>query len=42
MVDYEVQFDRSFVEPLRVITDKINMIIDDTYGQQSTLEDFFG
>ena len=42
MVDYEVQFDKSFVEPLRVITNKINMHIDDSYGQQSTLEDFFG
>ena len=40
-IDYDVQFDKSFVEPLRFITDKINWLIDDSYGQQGSLEEFF-
>ena len=42
MVDYELQFEKSFVEPLKFITDKVLWRIDDSYGQQGTLEDFFG
>ena len=41
MVDYELQFEKSFVEPLKFITDKVLWRIDDSYGQQGTLEDFF-
>jgi len=41
-IDYDVQFDKSFVEPLRFITDKINWLIDDSYGVQGSLEEFFG
>jgi len=40
-VDMELQFEKSFIEPLRFITDKINWLIDDSYGAQGTLEDFF-
>ena len=41
-IDYDVQFTKSFVEPLRFITEKILWKIDDSYGTQGTLEDFFG
>ena len=41
MVDYEVQFEKSFVEPLNVIVSKINWLVDRSYGTQGTLEDFF-
>ena len=40
-IDYAVQFEKSFVEPLRFITDKMNWLIDNSYGVQGTLEDFF-
>ena len=40
-IDYDVQFEKSFVEPLKFITDKINWLIDSSYGVQGTLEDFF-
>ena len=40
-IDYDVQFEKSFVEPLKFITDKINWLIDNSYGVQGTLEDFF-
>ena len=40
-IDYDVQFTKSFVEPLRFITEKILWKIDDSYGTQGTLEDFF-
>jgi len=39
--DYDTQFDKSFVEPLRFITTKINWWIDDSYGTQGTLDGFF-
>ena len=38
-IDYDMQYEKSFVEPLKVITEKINWLI--SYGAQSTLEDFF-
>ena len=40
-IDYDEQFTKSFVEPLRFITEKILWKIDDSYGEQGTLEDFF-
>ena len=40
-IDYDEQFTKSFVEPLRFITEKIRWKIDDSYGTQGTLEDFF-
>ena len=41
IIDYNVQFEKSFVEPLKFITDKILWRIDNSYGTQGTLEDFF-
>ena len=41
-IDYDEQFDKSFVEPLKAITEKIDWLIDSSYGVQGTLEDFFG
>ena len=41
-IDYDTQFEKSFVEPLKFITDKMNWLIDNSYGTQGTLEDFFG
>ena len=40
-IDYDTQFTKSLVEPLRFIAEKMNWLIDDSYGQQGTLEDFF-
>ena len=40
-IDYDIQFEKSFVEPLKFITDKINWLVDSSYGAQGTLEDFF-
>ena len=40
-IDYDEQYRKSFVEPLRFITEKIKGKIDDSYGTQGTLEDFF-
>ena len=41
IIDYDIQFTKSFVDPLKFITTKISWNIDDSYGQQGTLEDFF-
>jgi DNA polymerase elongation subunit (family B) len=41
-IDYDTQFTKSFVEPLRFISEKIGWLIDDSYGTQGSLEDFFG
>ena len=41
IVDYDVQFEKSFVEPLNFILSKINWLVDRSYGTQGTLEDFF-
>ena len=41
IIDYNIQFEKSFVEPLKFITDKILWRIDNSYGTQGTLEDFF-
>ena len=40
-VDYELQFEKSFIEPLNFIIEKIGWLVDRTYGQQGSLEDFF-
>ena len=41
-IDYDEQFDKSFVDPLKAITETIGWLIDSSYGAQGTLEDFFG
>ena len=40
-IDYDVQFEKSFVEPLKFITDKIKWNLDMSFGTQLTLEGFF-
>ena len=40
-IDYDTQFTKSFVEPLKFITEKMNWLIDNSYGTQGSLEDFF-
>ena len=41
IVDYDMQFEKSFIEPLKFITNIIKWQIDGSYGTQGTLEDFF-
>ena len=41
LVDVDMQYEKSFVEPLKIITDKMNWLIDTSYGTQGSLEDFF-
>ena len=41
IVDYDMQFEKSFIEPLKFITDIIHWQIDNSYGTQGTLEEFF-
>jgi hypothetical protein len=40
MIDYEQQFEKSFVEPLNFIVSKLKWTVDRTYGQQGNLMDF--
>ena len=40
-VDYELQFEKSFIEPLNFIIEKIHWNVDRTYGTSGSLEDFF-
>ena len=40
-IDYDTQFTKSFVEPLKFISEKIDWWIDDSYGTQGTLDGFF-
>ncbi|SVC02150.1 uncharacterized protein METZ01_LOCUS255004, partial [marine metagenome] len=40
-IDYDEQFEKSFSQPIRFITEKILWKIDDSYGEQGSLEDFF-
>ena len=40
-IDYAKQFEKSYVEPLKFITNAINWHIDDTYGSQANLLSFF-
>ena len=42
MVDYDIMFDKSFVEPLTFILEKIGWNVDRSYGTQTTLEHLFG
>ena len=41
LIDYDIQFEKSFVEPLKFISDKIKWKLDMSYGSQLTLEGFF-
>jgi hypothetical protein len=41
IIDYDMQFEKSFVEPLKFITNIIQWNIDGSYGTQGTLEEFF-
>ena len=41
LIDYDTQFEKSFVEPLKFIADKIKWKLDMSYGSQLTLEGFF-
>ena len=41
-LNYEVMFDKSFVEPLTFILDSIDWKVDRSYGTQRTLEALFG
>ena len=41
LIDYDIQFSKAFVEPIRFICNKIQWKIDDSYGVQGTLEGFF-
>ena len=40
-VDYDIQFEKVFIDPLTLILNTIKWNIDRTYGTQGTLEDFF-
>ena len=42
MIDYDLQYEKAFVEPLTFIMNQIGWQIDRSYGTQTTLEDFFG
>ena len=39
-IDYDIQFEKRFVEPLKFITEKMNWSIDNSYGTQGNLLDF--
>ena len=41
IVDYDEQFDKSFSLPIQIITEKMNWLVDNSYGTQGSLEDFF-
>jgi hypothetical protein len=41
IVDYDMQFEKSFIEPLKFITSMIQFVFDGSYGTQGTLEEFF-
>ena len=40
IIDYDTQYMKSFVEPLKFITDKISWNIDKSFGTQGNLLDF--
>ena len=40
IIDYDIQYEKSFVEPLKFIADKILWNIDKSYGTQGNLMDF--
>ena len=41
MINYDIMFDKSFVEPLSFILQKIGWDVDRSYGTQTTLEHLF-
>ena len=41
LVDYDTQFEKSFIDPLNVIVSTIGWVVDKSYGTQGSLEDFF-
>jgi len=41
VIDYDEQFNKSFVQPLNFIVEKMNWLIDSSYGEQGSLEEFF-
>ena len=41
LIDYDVQYEKSFVEPLTFITSKMGWNVDMSFGTQLTLEGFF-
>ena len=41
-IDYDSQYEKSFIDPLSFITNNIGWKIDRSFGTQTTLEDFFG
>jgi hypothetical protein len=40
-IDMDTQFEKSFIEPLKFITEKINWSVDNSFGDQGSLDDFF-
>ena len=42
MINYDIMFDKSFVETLTFILEKIGWNVDRSYGTQTTLEHLFG
>jgi len=42
IINYEVMFEKSFVDPLTFILDEINWRVDRSYGTSTTLEHLFG
>ena len=40
-LDYDIQFEKAFIEPLTFIMNQIGWNIDRSYGTQMTLDDFF-
>ena len=41
-INYDIMFDKSFVDPLTFIVDQIGWEVDRSYGTQTTLEHLFG
>ena len=41
IIDYDIQYEKSFIEPLNIILKCIDWLVDKSYGTQGTLEDFF-
>ena len=42
VINYDVMFEKSFVDPLTFILDEIHWNVDRSYGTQTTLEHLFG
>ena len=41
MIDYDTQFEKSFIDPLNVIVSTIGWVVDKSFGTQGTLDAFF-